>query len=203
MPLYTNSAHHIAGKIEMQSKVWKTHARVGLSSAMGFSFAVDELWLGSRPALSRDPPRLRDVYTDIPDSATTAPTMLATPGSEPNSTYPPSRITHVLNCPRITCDVADVALHTRQITIVVSRNSRCKNEWMCGHDFNPYPSARAPDHCNRKPSKAEIRIALVLVASHLKDSTPGGSSHGISATKKKIVTGVVFHINLHQTRQPI
>lgn len=36
----------------------------------------------------------------------------------------------------------------------------------------------------------------MLFTSHLKDNTPGGSSHGIKANKNKIVTGVVFHINL-------
>lgn len=61
----------------------------------------------------------------------------------------------------------------------------------------PDPSANAPDHCKRNPSKADMRIADVFVGSHLKDNTPGGSSHGIRATRKKIVTGVVFHISLH------
>lgn len=59
-----------------------------------------------------------------------------------------------------------------------------------------YPSAKAPDHWRRKPSKADTRIADVLFTSHLKDNTPGGSSHGIKPNKNKIVTGVVFHINL-------
>ena len=59
-----------------------------------------------------------------------------------------------------------------------------------------YPSARAPDHCKRNPSKADIIIADMFVGSHLKDNTPGGSNHGMSVTKKKTVTGVVFHINL-------
>lgn len=59
-----------------------------------------------------------------------------------------------------------------------------------------HPRAKAPDHCRKKPRAADIRIALVLLRSHLNDSTPGGSSHGIRASKKKIVIGVVFHINL-------
>lgn len=60
-----------------------------------------------------------------------------------------------------------------------------------------HPKARAPDHCNRKPSRADMRTAVELFRSHLNNSTPGGSNHGIKATKKKIVIGVVFHINLH------
>lgn len=60
-----------------------------------------------------------------------------------------------------------------------------------------HPSARAPDHCRRKPRAADIRMVAVLLGSHLNDSTPGGSSHGIRASKKKTVIGVVFHINLH------
>lgn len=52
-----------------------------------------------------------DVYTVIPPRAVTAPHILVHPGSELNRKYPPSRITQVLNCPKTTCDVADVALH--------------------------------------------------------------------------------------------
>lgn len=63
-----------------------------------------------------------------------------------------------------------------------------------------YPKASAPDHCKRKPSKAELRIAEELFRSHLNNKTPGGSSHGINANKKKIVIGVVFHINLQHFR---
>lgn len=40
-------------------------------------------------------------------------------------------------------------------------------------------------------------MALVLFISQTKDKAPGGSNHGIKASKKKIVIGVVFHINLH------
>ena len=60
-----------------------------------------------------------------------------------------------------------------------------------------HPKARAPDHCKRKPSRADMRTAVELFRSHLNKSTPGGSNHGIKATKKKIVIGVVFHISLH------
>ncbi len=60
-----------------------------------------------------------------------------------------------------------------------------------------HPSAKAPDHCKRKPRIADIRTAEELVRSQLNDRTPGGSNHGIRASKKKIVTGVVLHINLH------
>lgn len=60
-----------------------------------------------------------------------------------------------------------------------------------------YPSAKAPDHCRRNPRTADTIIADELLIFQPKDNTPGGSSHGIKATKKKIVTGVVFHINLH------
>ena len=60
-----------------------------------------------------------------------------------------------------------------------------------------HPSAKAPDHCSKKPRAADIRIAVELLRSHLNDRIPGGSNHGIRASKKKIVTGVVFHINLH------
>jgi cell shape-determining protein MreC len=59
-----------------------------------------------------------------------------------------------------------------------------------------YPNAKAPDHCKRKPRRADIKIADELFTSHLKDRTPGGSIQGINAPRKKIVIGVVFHINL-------
>lgn len=48
-----------------------------------------------------------------------------------------------------------------------------------------YPSANALDHWSRKPSRAEIGIADVLLRSDLKDKTPGGSSHGISGSRKE------------------
>lgn len=67
-----------------------------------------------------------------------------------------------------------------------------KSKW----ELESHPSAKAPDHCRRKPSKADIRMVLALLTSHTKDNAPGGSNHGIKASKKKIVTGVVFHINL-------
>lgn len=61
-----------------------------------------------------------------------------------------------------------------------------------------YPRASAPDHWRRKPRRADIRTADALLKSHLKDKTPGGSSHGIRGSRKKMVIGVVFHINLHE-----
>ena len=60
-----------------------------------------------------------------------------------------------------------------------------------------HPSAKAPDHCKRKPRAADVKTAEELWRFHLKDETPGGSNHGNNANKKKIVTGVVFHISLH------
>jgi hypothetical protein len=39
-------------------------------------------------------------------------------------------------------------------------------------------------------------IAHVFLKLQLKDHKPGGSSKGIKTTKKNIVIGVVFHINL-------
>lgn len=63
------------------------------------------------------------------------------------------------------------------------------------------PSANAPDHCKRKPRSADIRTADELLRFHTKENPPGGSSHGIRASKKKIVTGVVFHINLYSDRE--
>ena len=42
--------------------------------------------------------------------AVAAPQMLVDPGLEPKRTKPPNRITHVLNCPRTACVVAEVAL---------------------------------------------------------------------------------------------
>ena len=65
------------------------------------------------------------------------------------------------------------------------------------YELVSHPSAKAPDHCRRKPSKADMRMALVLFTSQTKDNAPGGSNHGIKANKKEIVIGVVFHINLH------
>lgn len=59
-----------------------------------------------------------------------------------------------------------------------------------------HPSAKAPDHWRRKPRTADVRIAVELPKSHLKSRTPGGSNQGIRASKKNIVTGVVFHISL-------
>jgi len=59
-----------------------------------------------------------------------------------------------------------------------------------------HPSAKAPESCKRKPSAADTTIAVELLKSQLKDNTPGGSNHGIRASKKNTVTGVVFHINL-------
>ena len=59
-----------------------------------------------------------------------------------------------------------------------------------------HPRAKAPDHCRRKPSSADIIMAEVLLTFQLKDNTPGGSNQGIKGTRKKIVTGVVLHINL-------
>lgn len=61
------------------------------------------------------------------------------------------------------------------------------------------PRASAPDHWRRKPRRAETRIAEELAKSHSNSKTPGGSSHGMRANKKKIVNGVVFHINLQST----
>lgn len=66
-----------------------------------------------------------------------------------------------------------------------------------------YPRANAPDHCRRKPKRAEIKIALEFRKSQLKDSTPGGSSNGISGSRKKIVIGVVFHINLRSSKPTV
>lgn len=63
---------------------------------------------------------------------------------------------------------------------------------------NMYPSAKAPDHWRRKPRRADMKMADELLIFHLNNNTPGGSNHGINANKKKTVTGVVFHINLHQ-----
>lgn len=60
-----------------------------------------------------------------------------------------------------------------------------------------HPSAKAPDHWRRKPRTADIRMALELLRSHWNSRTPGGSNHGIRASKKNIVTGVVLHISLH------
>lgn len=54
--------------------------------------------------------KLRYVYKDIPMRAVAAPQMLVDPGLEPKRTKPPNRITHVLNCPRTACVVAEVAL---------------------------------------------------------------------------------------------
>jgi len=65
-----------------------------------------------------------------------------------------------------------------------------------GREMQSHPNAKAPDHCKRKPRRADTKTAVELFTSHLKDSTPGGSIHGINAPRKKIVTGVVFHINL-------
>lgn len=60
-----------------------------------------------------------------------------------------------------------------------------------------HPSAKAPDHCRRKPRKADMKIKVAFWAFHLNNKAPGGSNHGMRASKKNIVTGVVFHINLH------
>jgi len=65
-----------------------------------------------------------------------------------------------------------------------------------GREMQSHPNANAPDHCKRKPRRADTKTAVELFTSHLKDRTPGGSIHGINAPRKKIVTGVVFHINL-------
>ena len=60
-----------------------------------------------------------------------------------------------------------------------------------------HPRAKAPDHWRRNPRRADTRMAVELLKFQLKDNTPGGSNHGLRANKKKIVTGVVFHINLY------
>ena len=59
-----------------------------------------------------------------------------------------------------------------------------------------YPSAKAPDHWSKKPRKADMRIAHVLMKFQLKERTPGGSNQGINVTRKNKVIGVVFHISL-------
>jgi hypothetical protein len=120
--------------------------------------------------------------------------MLTNPGSEPKIRKPPRRITQDLNCPRTTWDVAEVALNEKEwhpVTKLWEVKSWIDKEWLEAH-----PSAKAPDHCRRKPRRAVRKIADELYRSHLNDNSPGGSKHGIKATRKKIVTGVVFHINL-------
>lgn len=62
--------------------------------------------------------------------------------------------------------------------------------------WKPYPRAKAPDHWSRKPRAADMKMTDELEKVQLKDRTPGGSSHGIKATKKNMVIGVVFHISL-------
>lgn len=63
-----------------------------------------------------------------------------------------------------------------------------------------HPNAKAPDHCKRKPRRADTIMAVELFTSHLKDRTPGGSIQGIKAPRKKTVIGVVFHINLQSQK---
>lgn len=67
-------------------------------------------------------------------------------------------------------------------------------KWKAG--MESHPSAKAPDHCRRKPRRADMKMADELLRFHLYNNTPGGSKQGIRASKKKTVTGVVFHINL-------
>lgn len=69
-------------------------------------------------------------------------------------------------------------------------------EWFNRMNRITHPSAKAPDHCSKKPRKADIRIAKVLLKFQLKERTPGGSKHGIKEPRKSKVIGVVFHINL-------
>jgi hypothetical protein len=66
-----------------------------------------------------------------------------------------------------------------------------------------HPSAKAPDHCRRKPNKAEMIIAQLFLKFQSNNSKPGGSSRGINASKKNMVTGVVFHISLVKLKQPV
>lgn len=63
-----------------------------------------------------------------------------------------------------------------------------------------HPSARAPDHWRKKPNTADVKIAAVLFWFQSKVNTPGGSNKGIKAIKKKMVTGVVFHISLIRSK---
>eukprot|EP01018_Ginkgo_biloba_P006494 Gb_32640 [translate_table: standard] len=102
----------------------------------------------------------------IAPKATIAPQRLDNPGLEWKIRNPPRRMMQVLNCPSTTCVVAEVA-----------------------------PSAKAPDHCSKNPSVAEIIMANELERFQLNASKPGGSNHGIKTTKEKTVMGVVFHIN--------
>lgn len=60
-----------------------------------------------------------------------------------------------------------------------------------------HPRVKAPDHWSRNPKIADMIMAVELLRSHWKESTPGGSNDGIRANKKNIVVGVVFHISLH------
>jgi len=69
-----------------------------------------------------------------------------------------------------------------------------------GRGMQSHPNANAPDHCKRKPRRADTKTAVELFTSHLKDRTPGGSIHGINAPRKKTVIGVVFHINLQSQK---
>jgi hypothetical protein len=44
-----------------------------------------------------------------------------------------------------------------------------------------------------------MMIVVELLTFQLKDKTPGGSNHGIRASKKKMVTGVVLHIKARES----
>lgn len=68
--------------------------------------------------------------------------------------------------------------------------------WMVSCTKYTYPSAKAPDHWSKKPRKADMTIADVLMKFQLKERTPGGSNQGINVTRKNNVIGVVFHISL-------